>query len=110
MDDIIWAMGNDCVFCKIVAGEIPSQKRYEDEVLVVFDDISHDAPVHVLVVPKKHVVNTTEAGAELAGKLMQEAEKLAQELNISDGYQILMNGGRYREVAHLHYHLKGGEK
>ena len=100
----------DCIFCKIVAGEIPSQKRYEDEEIVVFDDISHDAPVHVLVVTKKHVENTAEAGADLAGKLMQVAEEMAKKLQITEGYQILMNGGRYREVAHLHYHLKGGMK
>ena len=100
----------DCIFCKIVAGEIPSQKRYEDEEIVVFDDISYDAPVHVLVVTKKHVENTAEAGADLAGKLMQVAEEMAKKLQITEGYQILMNGGRYREVAHLHYHLKGGMK
>ena len=99
----------DCVFCKIVACEIPSQKRYEDDEVVAIDDIHPTAPVHVLVVPKKHVVNTIEAG-ELAGKLMRVAEKLASELQIADGYQIIMNGGRYREVAHLHYHLKGGVK
>lgn len=78
--------------------------------MIAFDDILRDAPVHVLVVTKRHVENTAEAGAELVGKLMQVAEKLTQKLNISDGYQVFMNGGRYREVAHLHYHLKGGMK
>lgn len=110
-DDIIWAMGNDCVFCKIVAGEIPAKnKYYEDEEMIAFDDILRDAPVHVLVVTKKHVINTAEAGAELSGRLMQVAEDLAKKLQITNGYQVFMNGGRYREVAHLHYHLKGGEK
>lgn len=98
-----------CVFCKIVAGEIACQKRYEDAEVVAIDDIHPTAPVHVLVVPKKHVTDTIEAG-ELAGKLLQVAEKLATDLQIADGYQVIMNGGKYREVAHLHYHLKGGEK
>ena len=102
---------DNCVFCRIVAGEIPAKNKcYEDEEIIAFDDILRDVPVHVLVVTKKHVVNTAEAGAELSGRLMQVAEKLVQELKISEGYQVLMNGGRYREVAHLHYHLKGGEK
>lgn len=99
----------DCVFCKIAAGEIPSKKLYEDEEIIAFDDINRDAPVHVLIVPKKHVENTSEAGAELAGKLMQMAEKLAEKLQMTY-YQAFMNGGSYREVAHLHYHLKGGVK
>ena len=100
---------SDCIFCKIVAGEIPSQKRFEDGEILAFDDISHDAPVHVLVIPKKHVETTSEAGSELAGKLMQVAEDLANKLHMTY-YQAFMNGGSYREVAHLHYHLKGGVK
>ena len=99
----------DCVFCKIAAGEIPNKKLYEDKEIMAFDDINRDAPVHVLIVPKKHVENTSEAGGELAGKLMQTAEKLAEKLQMTY-YQAFMNGGSYREVAHLHYHLKGGVK
>lgn len=99
----------DCVFCKIVAGEIFNKKLYEDEEIIAFDDINRDAPVHVLIVPKKHVENTADAGAELSGKLMQTAEKLAEKLQMTY-YQAFMNGGSYREVAHLHYHLKGGVK
>ncbi len=98
-----------CVFCKIAAGKIANKKLYEDEEIMAFDDINRDAPVHVLIVPKKHVENTSEAGAELAGKLMQTAEKLAEKLQMTY-YQAFMNGGSYREVAHLHYHLKGGVK
>lgn len=98
-----------CVFCKIAAGEISNKKLYEDEEIMAFDDINRDAPVHVLVVPKKHVETTSEAGAELAGKLMQTAEKLAEKLQMTY-YQAFMNGGSYRKVAHLHYHLKGGVK
>ena len=100
---------SDCIFCKIVAGDVPSEKRFEDENILVFDDISHDAPVHVLVIPKIHVETTTQAGSELAGKLMQTAEDLANKL-LMTYYQAFMNGGSYREVAHLHYHLKGGVK
>ncbi len=99
----------DCVFCKIVAGEISNKKLYEDEEIIAFDDINRDAPIHILVVPKKHVENTSEAGAELAGKLMQTAERLAEKLHMTY-YQAFMNGGSYRVVAHLHYHLKGGVK
>lgn len=100
---------DDCIFCKIVAGDISANKRFENDEVLAFDDINRDAPIHVLVVPKKHVVNTSEAGADLAGKLMQTAENLAEKLQMTY-YQAFMNGGSYRVVAHLHYHLKGGVK
>lgn len=100
----------DCVFCKIVAGEIPATKEYEDDSVVAFRDIHPSAPVHVLIVPKTHVVNTAEADTALLGYLQKKAEELVTKLNISDGYQIILNGGRFREVPHLHYHLKGGMK
>ena len=100
---------SDCIFCKIIAGQIPSEKRFEDGEILAFDDVSHDAPVHVPVIPKLHIETTTQAGSELAGKLMQTAEELAKKLYMTY-YQAFMNGGSYREVAHLHYHLKGGVK
>ncbi len=98
----------DCVFCKIVSGEIGSQKRYEDGEVLAFDDIHPVEPVHVILIPKKHMRDLSEANETIAGQLQMVMAKLAGELKILDGYKIELNAGRYQEVPHLHYHLKGG--
>lgn len=99
-----------CLFCKIVSGAIPANKRYEDEEFLAFDDIAHDVPVHVLVIPKKHVLDLSVIDGELVGRLQITLPKIAAKLGLGSNYQVSLNAGKYQEVPHLHYHLKGGEK
>jgi len=103
--------GVDCVFCGIVNGKVPSTKDYEDEYVVAFRDIHPEAPVHVVVVPKRHISSldtTTEADTELLGRAQRVCAKLVSKLGLTSGYKLNLNGGRYQEVKHIHYHLKGG--
>jgi histidine triad (HIT) family protein len=104
---------NDCLFCKIIAGEIPSKKVYEDEHTYAFDDINPQAPTHVLVVPKKHVRGLKEAAvedAQLIGYCQLAAANIARQRNIEDGYRTVLNVGPRagQSVFHLHVHLLGG--
>jgi histidine triad (HIT) family protein len=103
----------DCIFCKIVAGTIPSKKLYEDELTYAFADIDAKAPVHALIVPKKHIASlaeTGEADKELLGHMLAITAKLARTLNLTGGYRVVNNigpdGGQ--TVSHLHFHLMGG--
>jgi len=106
----------DCLFCKIVAGDIPSSKVYEDEDLFAFDDITPQAPTHVLIVPRKHIDSLDKADAgdkELLGKLMLAAADIAREKGFAEnGYRVVINtnadGGQ--TVFHLHVHLLGGRQ
>jgi histidine triad (HIT) family protein len=103
----------DCIFCKIISGAIPSKKVYEDDLTYVFADINPQAPVHVLIVPKKHIASLAQAsGADtpLLGHLHAVATKLAAEHNLSAGYRTVINTGADggQTVAHLHVHLLGG--
>ncbi len=103
----------DCIFCKIARGEIPANKVYEDEEFVAFKDINPQAPIHVLIIPKKHIESLSEAkeeDRELLGKLLWVAKKVAQELNLRKGYRLVINTGPDggQEVLHLHVHLLGG--
>ena len=115
----------NCVFCKIVAGQIPAKKAYEDEELLVFHDINPWAPVHLLVIPKQHVAtlsDCTDDHAEILGKMLALAPKLAAEHGIavktapdgkrSGGYKTLFNVGPDggQEVYHLHLHVYGGPR
>jgi len=108
-------MNKDCVFCKIVKGEIPSEKYYEDNDIIAIKDINPMAPVHVLIIPKKHLKNLTEIKEEdinLLGKIQFVASKLAKKLDIFDGFRILNANGEKagQSVLHMHYHLVGGWK
>ncbi len=94
-----------CVFCGIVSGEIPKSFVYEDDDYVAFDDIQPKAPVHVLLVPKKHISGLVEATGFDQGIV----GKLVKQLGIADSYKIVVNGGRLQEVPHLHYHILKGE-
>ncbi|MDX1535676.1 MAG: HIT domain-containing protein [Candidatus Spechtbacterales bacterium] len=101
------------VFCKIINGEIDSEVLFEEEDLVVFADANPSAPVHYLVVPKKHIEtihDATEKDSELLGRVILAAKRAADELGISDGYKLSFNvkdkGGQ--EVPHVHLHLRGG--
>ena len=107
-------MSEDCIFCKIVAGEIPSDQLYQDELVTAFRDISAQAPVHVLIVPNEHFKDVGEMGdaqAELLGRIAQVAAQLAaQEGVASEGWRLVTNVGRNggQEVFHTHFHLLGG--
>lgn len=104
----------DCLFCKIIAGEIPSGKVYEDEYVYAFNDISPEAPVHVLIVPKAHIASAndiTEENAEIVSRIFLAAKKIAKEMGIAEGgYRIVNNCGEDggQTVKHLHFHLLGG--
>ncbi len=104
---------SECLFCKIIRGEIPANKVYEDEHVLAFHDIRPVAPVHVLVVPKEHVASMAEleSGHEAAmGRLMVAAGKIAREQGCTDGFRTIVNTGRVglQEVYHLHLHILGG--
>ncbi len=103
----------NCIFCKIVKGEIPAQKAYEDELVLAFNDIRPQAPVHVLVIPKAHVANLYEAQAAhepALGRMLAVAGRLAREAGANDGFRTIINNGRlaHQEVYHVHMHVLGG--
>ena len=105
----------NCLFCKIIAGEIPSQAVYQDDKVFAFKDIAPVAPVHVLIIPKKHISNLEELTAEdadLMGHIVLTASKLAKELGLEKGYRLVSNckedGGQ--TVHHIHFHLIGGRE
>ncbi|AGG06094.1 hypothetical protein CY91_05405 [Dehalococcoides mccartyi] len=105
-----------CLFCAIAKGEIPAQIVYKDEDLVAFKDINPQSPVHILIIPRRHIANLTdldEADTELAGKMILLAGKLAREMDIAEsGYRLVINSGREggQVVQHLHLHLLGGRQ
>jgi len=104
---------SDCIFCKIVAGDIPSQKVYEDDDILVFKDINPVAPVHLLAIPKKHIESLASSKSEdepVMGKLLQVGSRMAIEQGCTDGFRTLINTGRVgrQEVYHLHVHFVGG--
>jgi len=104
----------ECIFCRIVEGAIPTKKIYEDEQVVAFDDINPQARVHVLVIPKQHVVSlddTQDTDVALLGQLMIVCAKLARERGLAEsGYRVVANTGREagQSVFHLHLHVLGG--
>jgi len=103
----------DCLFCRIIRGEIPTKKVYEDNETLVFEDINPQAPTHVLIIPKKHIVGVKEAkpeDAEIIGKCHLVAAHIARERNIENGYRTVFNvgPGAGQSVFHLHLHLLGG--
>lgn len=107
-------MNEDCLFCKIACGEIPSRRQYEDERFFAFHDISPQAPTHLLVIPKEHIPTLDDLEgrhAGLMGELMTLMPRLARELGISEtGYRIVANcrEGAGQSVFHVHFHLLGG--
>ncbi len=105
----------DCLFCRIVSGEIPASKIYEDDDILAFHDINPVAPVHFLVIPKLHVASMAELSDQhsaLMGKLMTSIGKLALEQGCTDGFRTIINTGRVgrQEVYHLHVHVLGGSE
>jgi histidine triad (HIT) family protein len=102
-----------CLFCRILSGEVPSRKVYEDEYVFAFEDIDPKAPTHVLVVPKKHFAGLKEAqadDAEVIGRCHLAAAEIARQRNIENGYRTVLNvgPGAGQSVFHLHVHLLGG--
>jgi histidine triad (HIT) family protein len=103
----------NCIFCKIVRGEIPAQKVYEDDEVLAFPDIRPQAPVHLLVIPKAHLANLYDATAahqSSLGKMLAVAGRLAREAGAADGFRTIINTGRvgHQEVYHVHMHVLGG--
>jgi histidine triad (HIT) family protein len=104
---------SNCLFCRMVRGEIPTKKVYEDDYVFAFEDINPKAPTHVLVIPKKHFVGLKEAqaeDAEVIGRCHLAAAQIARERGIEDGYRTVVNvgPGAGQSVFHLHIHLVGG--
>lgn len=106
----------DCIFCKIANGDIPSKKVYEDEHLLAFHDINPAAPVHLLIIPKKHIatLNDVQDGDwGLIGNIVKVGQQLAEENGIAEsGYRLVNNCGKNggQEVFHIHFHLMGGAR
>lgn len=103
----------DCLFCKIIAGEIPSAKVYEDDTVFAFKDIEPQAPVHVLIVPKEHIASAdeiNESNSAVVAHIFEVAAKIAKDEGLTDGYRIVNNCGDSagQTVKHLHFHLMGG--
>ncbi len=104
----------DCIFCKIIKGEIPSEKVYENENVIAFKDINPAAPVHILIIPRKHISSINdieEMDSNIIGEIFLAAKEIARQLGIAeDGYRVVSNCGEKagQTVMHLHYHLIGG--
>ena len=105
----------NCIFCKIVAGQIPAKKVHEDDELLVFHDIHPWAPVHVLVIPRLHIAthaDVTDEHVPLLGRMLALAPKLMAQLGVTNGFRTVINTGRDggQEVYHLHLHVMGGPR
>jgi histidine triad (HIT) family protein len=106
-------MDPNCIFCKIVAGTIPSRKVFEDEDVLAFHDIQPAAPVHFMIIPRRHIESLATAGpddAPVLGKILALAGRLAREQGSPDGFRTIVNTGRIgrQDVYHLHVHIIGG--
>lgn len=104
----------DCLFCKIISGEIKSKKVYEDGKVLAFEDLNPIAPVHILIIPKTHISSAdelTNQNSNIVGYIFQIASKIAKDLNLN-GYRLINNCGEDggQSVQHLHFHLLGGKK
>jgi len=103
----------DCLFCRIIRGEVPSRKVYEDAEVFAFEDLNPQGPTHVLIIPKKHIAGLKEANpedSEIVGRCHLVAAQIARERSIEDGYRTVLNVGPRagQSVFHLHVHLIGG--
>lgn len=106
---------NDCIFCKIIAGEIPSTKVYEDEKVFAFRDINPAAPVHILVIPKQHIstmFDINEQNSDVIAHIFEVISKIAKQENLEKGFRVVSNCNEYggQTVFHLHFHIIGGKK
>ena len=106
---------NDCIFCKIISGDIPSQKVYEDELVYAFKDINPMAPVHILVIPKAHIptiLDIDDNNSEIVAHIYEVIAKLAKDYKLEQGFRVVSNCNEFggQTVFHLHFHILGGEK
>lgn len=106
---------NNCLFCRIARGEIPARKVFEDELVIAFHDINPARPMHLLIVPKRHIESlqtVTEGDEAVLGRMLAVANRLAVENGSPDGFRVIINNGRIggQEVPHLHAHLVGGSE
>lgn len=105
-------MSEDCVFCRIIKGEIPSNKVYEDEKMIAIYDVAPAAPVHVLLLPKEHTANVTTAAPELLAYMLGKVKSVAEQTGIAEkGFRLVINTGEEggQTVNHLHIHVIGGK-
>ncbi len=106
----------DCLFCKIVNGEIPSGKVYEDEMIYAFHDINPMAPVHILIIPKPHIASSmddiTSENSKYVARIFEKIPQIAKDAGLTGGYRVITNCGpdADQSVLHLHFHLLGGKK
>lgn len=106
----------DCIFCKIIKGEIPSNKVYEDDEILAFYDINPATPIHILVIPKKHIPSLNELESEdgiIIAKIYETINKIAQDIGFAqDGFRVIVNCGKDagQEVGHIHFHILAGRK
>lgn len=105
----------DCLFCKIIAGEIPSTKVYEDDEVLAFRDINPQAPAHILVIPKKHIGGVdelTEENAAVVSHIFAKIAEIAKKEGLTNGYRVVSNVGEHgcQSVRHLHFHILGGKQ
>ena len=109
-------MEENCIFCKIIKGEIPSNKVYEDEEILAFKDINPAAPIHVLVIPKKHITSLAEmedGDEKIVGRIYKVINEIAEKQEFkNNGYRVIVNCGKDggQEVGHLHFHLLAGKQ
>lgn len=108
-------LDNNCIFCKIIKGEIPSTKIYEDDDMLIIKDINPEASIHYLLLPKEHYANILEMTSEqsvVLGKCLHKLGTIANELGLEKGFRLISNKGEYagQTVEHLHIHILGGEK
>jgi histidine triad (HIT) family protein len=109
-------MSDDCIFCKIANGEIPAQRVYEDDEIMAFEDLNPQAPVHVLIIPRRHIATLNDLTPEqstLVGRVVLAAQQIAQERGIGhQGYRLVWNclEGAGQSVFHIHLHLLGGRR
>lgn len=106
---------DNCLFCKIIAGEIPSTKVYEDESVLAFRDIAPQAPTHILVIPKEHIASVAEINennSKIVSHIFEVIAKIAKDEGLTGGYRVVSNCGddAGQTVHHLHYHILGGKK
>ncbi len=98
----------DCIFCKIVSGEIPKEFSYEDDQILAFDDINPMSPIHLIVIPKKHVEDFFHADSNTVVSITKALKHLIDKQKLmGKGYSIVVNGGGAQDVNHLHFHLRG---
>ncbi len=105
----------NCIFCKIVRGEIPSKKVYEDEDMIIIKDLNPQAETHLLLIPKEHyadIIEMSDAEAATLGKCLKKLSRLVDELGLSEGFRLVSNKGKHgcQSVPHLHIHILGGEQ